>query len=101
MPTGDGEAAAQPWSTWRVGDRVVVRYRRDVPAPGEPPLTDALGDVVAVGPEGVTVRTRRGDVAVPAEAIVLGKRVPPARRPPARRGAGQPGGGPQTTRFHG
>lgn len=92
MPAGDGEDVAQQWSTWRVGDRVVVRYRRDAPAPGEPPLTDALGEVVALGPEGVTVRTRRGDVAVRAEAIVLGKRVPPARAPRSRPGAGQPGG---------
>lgn len=92
MPAGDTEDAAAPWSTWRVGDRVVVRYRRDVTGAGEPPLTDALGAVVALGPEGVTVRTRRGDVAIRAETITLGKRVPPAPTPRARPGAGQPGG---------
>jgi hypothetical protein len=52
----------------------VVRYR-------EPDgLHDALGELLEVGPGAVVVRTRRGDVRVPAEAMVTGRRVPP---PPA------------------
>jgi len=74
-------------ATWRslpVGVRVVVRrLRDDDPAPDEPPFTDVLGDLVAVDDAGVVVRTRRGDVHVPAADIVLSKQVPPAptRRP--------------------
>lgn len=68
-----------PWMQWHVGERVVVRYRV------EGGFSDALGDLLAVGPHGVRVRTRRGDVDVPAELMVTGKRVPPppgARLPP-------------------
>jgi hypothetical protein len=58
---------ALPWLHWRAGDRVVVRYR-------EPDgLHDALGELLEVGPGA-------GDVRVPAEAMVTGRRVPP---PPA------------------
>jgi len=60
-----------PWMHWRAGERVVVRYRE---ADG---LHDALGELVEVGRDGVVVRTRRGDVRVPATAMVTGKRVPP------------------------
>lgn len=63
-----------PWLRWHAGERVVVRYRE---ADG---LHDALGDLVEVGPDAVVVRTRRGDVRVPATAMVTGRRVPP---PPA------------------
>jgi hypothetical protein len=91
-----GSPGAQPpfWRSWAVGERVIVRYRLDAagaPAAGTatpdhaaagPTVTDALGELLAVGDAGVTVRTRRGDVAVPGAAITLGKRVPPA---PARR----------------
>ena len=63
-----------PWLSWGVGDRVVVRYRE---ADG---LHDALGELLEVGPGAVVVRTRRGDVRVPAEAMVTGRLVPP---PPA------------------
>lgn len=45
-------------------------------------MSDVLGDLLATGPEGVRIRTRRGDVSVPAAEILLGKPVPPA--PPAR-----------------
>ena len=67
-----------PWLQWRVGERVVVRYRIDGGA------SDALGDLVEVRPDGVVVRTRRGDVEVPAAVMITGKRVPP---PPPRRPA--------------
>ncbi|GIG40395.1 putative acetyltransferase [Cellulomonas phragmiteti] len=85
------------WRGWAPGTRVVVRRRRDdLPAGavagtlrgGEPPFTDVLGDVVHVDDDGLTVRTRRGDVHVPARDVVRAKTVPPAppRRGP-RRGA--------------
>jgi len=67
--------------------RVVVRRALDdVPADAPPPhFTDVLGDVLEVSDEGVLVRTRRGDVRVPAEAIRLTKVVPPAPAPRPRR----------------
>lgn len=63
-----------PWLEWAVGERVVVRYR------AEDGVHDALGDLLDVRPDGVTVRTRRGDVAVHARQMITGKRVPPAPR---------------------
>ena len=63
-----------PWMNWRVGHRVVLRYRL---ADG---LHDALGDVIEVAPDHVTVMTRRGGVRVDAHTMVTGKRVPPAPR---------------------
>lgn len=74
------------WRAWEPGTRVVVRRRRDdLPAgatPGEPPLTDVLGEVVHVDDDGLTVRTRHGEVHVPAADVVRAKVVPP---PPPRR----------------
>jgi len=40
-------------------------------------LYDALGEVLAVSPDSVTILTRKGPVTVPAEKMVTGKRVPP------------------------
>ena len=85
---------ADAWRGWSPGVRVVVRRRRDdVPddepparAGGEPRHTDVLGDLLAVDDDGVLVRTRHGDVHVPAAAITLAKTVPPA--PPRRGRAG-------------
>lgn len=57
--------------------RVVVRRRLT-----EGGFSDVLGELLATGPDGVLVRTRRGDVQVGADEIALGKIVPPA---PARR----------------
>jgi hypothetical protein len=74
----------EQWRFYAPGDRVVVRrVRDDSPAAGEPPYTDVLGDVLEVDDTGLTVRTRRGDVRVPGQDVVLTKRVPPApvRRP--------------------
>ncbi len=85
-PAGPDVAPADPtapWLTWAVGERVVVRHRIDPPPEHGPAHTDVLGDLVAVGPQGVTVRTRTGDVTVPAHLIAVGKRVPPP--PPPRR----------------
>ena len=74
----------EAWREWAPGVRVVVRrLRDDHPGPGEPRYTDVLGDLLAVDDDGVLVRTRRGDVHVPAGAIALTKLVPPA--PPRRR----------------
>jgi hypothetical protein len=73
------------WRSWSPGVRVVVRRRRDdLPAAGEPPYTDVLGEVLAVDEAGVLVRSRHGDISIPAADIVLAKTVPPA---PARRPA--------------
>ncbi|QCB94349.1 hypothetical protein [Cellulomonas shaoxiangyii] len=90
-------AALPPWRAWPPGARVVVRRRRDdlppagaapVGGPDEPPYTDVLGDLLAVDDDGLTVRTRRGDVHVPAADVLLGKLVPPA---PVRRRPRAPG----------
>ncbi|TWP34562.1 GNAT family N-acetyltransferase [Leekyejoonella antrihumi] len=63
---------------FRPGMRVVVRYRTGDSA------TDALGDVIDVTADTVTVHTRRrGAVRITRDAILLAKPVPPA---PARRG---------------
>ncbi|MCG2624507.1 hypothetical protein LVY72_21695 [Arthrobacter sp. I2-34] len=56
--------------------RVVVRYRI------EGGLTDALGELVRAGPADCVVRTRRGEVSIPLDAVVAAKEVPP---PPVRR----------------
>ncbi|MBC7290254.1 MAG: ferrous iron transport protein A [Actinotalea sp.] len=76
------ESAPGPWTAWPVGVRVVVRRRL-----AEGGFSDVLGDLLATGPEGVRVRTRRGEVAVPAADIVLGKTVPPPPAPRTRRRA--------------
>ncbi|QCY47666.1 hypothetical protein GcLGCM259_1951 [Glutamicibacter creatinolyticus] len=68
----------------RPGDRVVLRYRLDQPAPtghGET-LTDALGEIVTVTETSVSVQTRREVVTVKRSRITHAKRVPP---PPPRR----------------
>lgn len=64
-----------PWLAWKKGDRVVIRRRE---ADG---LYDALGEVLDVCADYVRVRTRKGDVTVPATKMVTGKKVPP---PPLR-----------------
>ncbi|NUU15950.1 hypothetical protein HP550_01620 [Cellulomonas humilata] len=76
----------EAWRAWSPGIRVVVRRLRDdlsAPQPEHPGVhvpqhTDVLGDLLAVDDDGVLVRTRRGDVRVPAADIVLTKVVPPA-----------------------
>lgn len=78
--------SGHPWRQVAPGTRVVLRRRRDdSPAPHEPPLTDLLGEVVAVDDDGITVRTRTGDVRVPAGDVVRCKPVPPPPAPRVRR----------------
>ncbi|WP_165544516.1 hypothetical protein [Schaalia vaccimaxillae] len=87
--TSTGEAkhpSPLPWMQWRVGERVVLRYRL---ADG---LHDALGQVVEVATGHVTIETRRGVVRVDAETMVTGKRVPEA---PLSRSSGRDVRGPR------
>ncbi|WP_250443336.1 hypothetical protein [Actinotalea sp. C106] len=70
-----------PWTTWEVGQRVVVRRRL-----AEGGFTDVLGELVRCAPDALVVRTRRGEVLVPTEEIALGKLVPPAPAPRRPRG---------------
>lgn len=71
-----GETPATVIRGFAVGERVVIRF-------GLPDgmATDALGEVVALDAEHCTVRTKRGDVAVPIATTIAAKRVPP---PPIR-----------------
>lgn len=69
------------------GTRVSVRYALPGDDPSGLPLSDALGELVAVDPVGaggsVTVRTRRADVVIATGALRAARVVPPA--PPRRR----------------
>lgn len=67
--------ATRFWQEWEVGQRVSVRYRV------EGGFSDALGYIRRIDADGMDVETRRGLITVPADLIVVGKRVPP---PPAR-----------------
>lgn len=71
-PSSDtGKTAPKlPWMDWKVGERVVVRYRKP------DGFYDALGHLTEVAPDHVTVNTRKGLVTVPANVMVTGKRVP-------------------------
>lgn len=62
----------------RVGMRAVVRRRI------EHGVTDALGDLVAIDADTVSVETRRGVVVISRAAVVAAKQVPPRS---TRRGA--------------
>ena len=68
---GPGAIPALPWMSFRVGERIVIRYRLP------DGLHDALGEALEVAPTHVTVATRRGPVRVDARTMVTGKRVPP------------------------
>src|SRR5450756_488597 len=67
-----------PLDGLRPGMRAVVRRRI------ERGVTDALGDIVALDADTVSVRTRRGVEVIGRAAVTAAKEVPPA---PARRGA--------------
>lgn len=60
-----------PWMSWEVGDRVVVRRRE------EDGFYDALGYLLEKTPHYVVIQTRKGNVTVPANKMVTGKKVPP------------------------
>jgi ribosomal protein S18 acetylase RimI-like enzyme len=76
--------------------RAVVRYRLDPPPPpGQPRLTDAIGEVVADTAEEIVLDTRRGLVHIPRPLVVATKVVPDAR--PRR---GLPGGGLRALEVH-
>lgn len=69
-----------------VGERVMVRYAlapaAAAPVAGEsegPGLTDAVGDLLAWNAGSLRIATRSGLVEVGQDALVAGKRVPPAR----------------------
>jgi len=62
-----------------VGDRLVVRAHHGDGA------QDALGDLVARGPDTVTIATRRGPVEVRLADVVAAKPVPPPPAPRAPR----------------
>ena len=72
---------------WRPGERVVLRYRLD------DGLHDALGTVVEVAIDHVSIETRRGLVRVEATTMVTGKSVPSLRAPGPRAGARERGPG--------
>ncbi|WRS30265.1 hypothetical protein U6G28_00785 [Actinomycetaceae bacterium MB13-C1-2] len=60
-----------PWMEWRIGDRVVVRYR-------EPDgVHDALGTLLEREPGYVVIEARRGKVRVEANTMITGRRVTP------------------------
>ena len=82
VTTDDDASPDTPWNEWPVGCRVVVRRRL-----AEGGYSDVLGDLITNTADGVRVLTRRGEVAVPAADIAIGKRVPPA---PPRRPAREP-----------
>jgi len=67
-----------PVDVLRPGMRAVIRRRIDRG------VTDALGDVVSIDADTVSVRTRRGVETIERAAVVAAKEVPPK---PARRGA--------------
>ncbi|MGP5687915.1 hypothetical protein [Glutamicibacter ardleyensis] len=66
------------------GDRIVVRYRltQTSPETGNVISSDALGEVLAVTSDTVSINTKRGALDVARQAITHAKRVPP---PPVRR----------------
>jgi N-acetylglutamate synthase len=72
------------------GIRAVVRHRIEHGVPGVPGVTgvhgvtDALGELVAITAETVSIRTRRGVEVIERIAVVAAKEIPPK---PSRRGA--------------
>lgn len=66
------------------GDRIVVRYRlaQTSPSTGNAISSDALGEVLEVTGETVSINTKRGALTVDRQDITHAKRVPP---PPVRR----------------
>jgi len=76
-----------PLDGLRPGIRAVVRHRIDKGArgvQGAEALTDALGDLVAIDADTVSIRTRNALVVIERATVVAAKQVPPR---PSRRGA--------------
>ena len=65
-----------------VGHRVVIRRIVGV-RHGRPLYSDALGELVAVDENNLTVATAKGTIVVPLSEVHRAKRVPPQRRPTA------------------
>lgn len=63
---------------------MAIRTRLADPAPGDPTLTDTVGDVVSVDEQTVVLATRRGEVPLLLADVVAARVVPPR---PGRRGA--------------
>jgi GNAT superfamily N-acetyltransferase len=61
-----------------LGRRVVVRYRR-AESDARPPLTDAVGELVALTTATATILRRHGPVEVPRAAIVAARPIRPDR----------------------
>ncbi|MDR0945004.1 MAG: hypothetical protein LBM66_02415 [Bifidobacteriaceae bacterium] len=72
-----------PRLTWPIGARVTVR-RRLREADGRPTgkYSDAVGFLTENQPDRVTVRTRHGEVSVPASDIAIAKLIAPPQDPP-------------------
>ncbi|MEF3122275.1 hypothetical protein [Kocuria flava] len=87
-PSAAGRAALRLLTGLPAGTRVSVRRALpddDVSGLG---LTDALGELVRADEDGVTVRTRRGDVVIAARDLRAARAVPPP--PPRRAPRGRP-----------
>ncbi|WP_313812679.1 acetyltransferase [Glutamicibacter sp.] len=66
------------------GDRIVLRFRLSESTSSGATLSDAIGYVVEVADEDISVETRHGIVKIQRSLITHAKRVPPA---PPRRGS--------------
>lgn len=65
--------------------RVVVRHLIEpAPPPGQPTLTDVVGDLIGESDDVLTVDSRRGVVEIPRRLVVATRVIPPT---PRRRGA--------------
>jgi GNAT superfamily N-acetyltransferase len=74
-----------PGRDLRVGSRVVVRHRLEVPDPvSGATLTDVVGELVAADENSLVVATRHGEVRVTRPSVTAAKAIPPK---PSRRGA--------------
>ena len=73
-----------PLDGLRPGIRAVVRHRIEKGAQGAQGLTDALGDLVAIDADTVSIQTRSALVVIERATVVAAKEVPPR---PSRRGA--------------
>ena len=58
-----------PWLAWQPGERVTVRYR--LPDGDH----EAVGTLLRTEPHEIEIRARRGDVTIPASALIVGRRV--------------------------